>query len=65
MREFCANCGARINPQPVDGSEPDEVHGSWWEEYECENGCSGRLEWTRGRGTTFTGALVDGREVIV
>jgi hypothetical protein len=64
MREFCANCGARIDPKPVDGTDPDDADGSWWERYECANGCTGRLEYEAGRGIEASGALAEDRRVI-
>ena len=64
MREFCALCGARINQVPVDGTDPGESDGSWYEVYECADGHEGRLEWSSGDGTTTTGALREDVEVI-
>ncbi|MXR52325.1 hypothetical protein GRX03_12015 [Halovenus sp. WSH3] len=64
MRERCACCGARIKPHPVEGTDPDEAHGSWYEIYECENGCTGRLEYETGRGVEASGALAEDQQVI-
>ena len=64
MRERCAFCGARIKQQPVDGTDPDEIDGSWFEIYECENSHTGRLEWDAQSGTEKTGAIADEREVM-
>lgn len=64
MRDFCANCGARIKPRPVDGTDPADAENGWYEIYECENGCTGRLFYEPGQGTTTTGAIDEGKEAI-
>ena len=64
MRERCANCGAMIDPKPVDGTDVDDADGGWYEIYECENGCTGRLEYEAGRGVEKRGALSDERRVV-
>lgn len=73
MRSDCAICGARIDPVPVDGTDPDDADEEWYEVYECRNGHTGRLEvdeptddngWKRSE--TYTGALrQDDTEVMV
>ena len=65
MRDRCAFCGARIKQQPVDGTDPDAVDGSWYEIYHCENGHSGRLEWDSDTGTETSGAVAEHQKVIV
>lgn len=64
MREYCRYCGARINQRPVDGTDPDDAHGSWEETYECSNGHTGKLKWESGNGTTTTGCIAEDQEVI-
>lgn len=72
MRDRCAFCGARIDPVPVEGTDPDDADQGWYEVYECERGHRGKLRveephegngWQRTE--TRTGALrPDEREVV-
>ena len=59
----CALCGRLIDPKPVEGTDPVEADGSWYEVYECEHGHEGRMEWTAGEGIERSGAIAD--EVVI
>lgn len=73
MRDYCAICGARINPVPVEGTDPDDADDGWYEVYECSQGHRGRLEVTEAteangwkRSEEYRGALrQNDREVMV
>jgi hypothetical protein len=72
VRDTCAICGALIDPEPVEGTDPDDADEFWFEVYECRRGHRGRLEvdeptesngWKRSE--RYTGALrEEDREVI-